>query len=159
MSAPILPETAVLATKEIDGVIYQLQPMQPDKVVEHGGALLSSVLAAPLARAVTAGDESAIAGAMLAVLQNLSSPALKAAIVDIWPTAFAGGVGLANSWKVHFTGKTGSLVRFLAWALEEQFRDFFVSLTGVLKDAGASMAAKAAAKKQAAQPPSLASAS
>ncbi len=140
MEAPV-----AFADKEIDGIRYSLYAMSPDKVIEHGNALLGTVFSNIAGRAM-GGDETAFLSAIVA---NLSSPVVKAAIADLWETALANGNPLGkNAWKAHFLGKSGTMVRFIVWAMEAQFTDFFGSLIGVLKDAQVAMKAKAAQKAQ-----------
>lgn len=153
------PLPQAFAETDIDGVHYSLFAMMPDKVMDHGNALISLFSTAALGKAALAGDGVAIGGAvMAAVLQNMASPPVKAVIADLWKDALADGKPLAGTaWKGHFTAKTGSMMRFIAWALEAQFADFFGSLTGVLRDVGERLkqsAARAQATAEAQTSPS-----
>lgn len=144
-------QSTYLVEKEIDGVTYALLPLASDKVIEHGNALISAVLAPALGNASVTGMDSIerfAAQAMIAVLQNLSHPVVKALIKDVWETALVDNKPLGKDvWKIYFLGESGKMVRFLTWALEAQLSDFFGSLLGVLKDAGAALKLKAAEQR------------
>ena len=144
----LLPDTVAFATKEIDGVTYQLMAMSPEKVIDHGNALLASVFGNAMAKAATSvgeSEEALMMSVFSSVLMNMAHPTLKAAIAEMWKDAFADGLPLEKNWKTHFQGHTGRMVRFLIWALEAQFSDFFSSLVGVFKDAAARRKAQRAA--------------
>jgi hypothetical protein len=142
------PLPNAFADIEIDGVRYQLMAMRPEKVIDHGNALLGSMLAVPMSKAAV-GDDAGYASALASMLGSLSHPTVKAAIADLWKDAFADGVPLEKTWNAHFLGHTGRLVKFVAWALEAQFSDFFGSYIAVLKQAGERVKARAQAAAEA----------
>ncbi len=92
-------------------------------------------------------------------LKHLDHPDVQAAINAVFATACivtdtAEGyrqTELAQTWKAHFLGKTGSMVRFLKWACQEQYGDFFVAMLGSplegLKERIASLVSSARTKQ------------
>lgn len=140
-----------MAKKVIDGVTYELRPMDPLLVLEHGSRLTSE-LAGPAIEKLAAGgkveaSKSAIVamGASLVgeVMKKLAHPSVQGAIHELFKYASANGQELEHTWKAHFLGKTKTMMTFIAWGLEVQFGDFFVGLgeqlISVLKERFASL--------------------
>lgn len=157
------------AQTTIDGVTYTLRPLVPDIALKHG-TKLAAVIAGPAVQKAVADfkvpDEPNMA-MLIAPLGNLVGEALKhldhpdvmAAVLAVFGTACivtdtAEGykqIELSATWKAHFLGKTGQMVKFLKWACQEQYGDFFVAMLGSplegLKERIASLVSSARAKQ------------
>lgn len=142
-------------SKQIGSNTYAMRPLAPDKVLDHGFALMANVVA-PGLKDVGA-SASVDSGAFLpvaigALLARLNSPTVQSALKDIWKTAtvnFEDGreVELEMMWKNHFIGKPGELAAFVAWAFTEQFKDFFGGAVAQIQDVGTQIASQLASKK------------
>ncbi len=142
-------------SKQIGDHVYAMRPLAPDKVLQHGYALLANVVGAGIKDIGTASnlDFGAFMGiAIGGILTRINSDVVKAAITDVMHTAVVvkneAEVELDKSWKVHFIGKPGDLASFLAWALTEQFRDFFVGTFDQLQAVGGQAMKALAPKKE-----------
>lgn len=120
----------------IEGVTYEMRPMDPMLVLEHGSKLVSE-LAAPaiekfgtvaLAEATKDSMKAAGVAVIAEALKRLSLPSVQAATQALFSTATQNNVELDKTWRVHFLGKPKSLIAFLVWGMEAQFGDFFVGL-------------------------------
>lgn len=123
-------------SKTIDGVVYELRAMDPLLVFDHGSKLVAEI-AGPVTDKLAEGGKIELTkaafvsigvGAVGEILKRLSAPAVRAAVLDLFQYSTANGVEMQATWKVHFLGKTKSMVAFLAFALEAQFGDFFAGL-------------------------------
>jgi hypothetical protein len=153
------------AEEVIDGLRYELRPMDPMKVLEHGSKLTAIVAAPALAQVNKLGGVEAGPDALGQVvgvfasfageaLKHMAHPDVQSCIRELFngATVDLGGdkqLELAAAWKTHFLGKTGAMVKFLAWALGAQYGDFFgamqTSLVDALKRRFASLASQASA--------------
>lgn len=145
-------------SKQINGVNYELRAMDPLLVLDHGSKLVAEI-SGPVADKLAQGGGLELTkaafvqvgvGAIGEVLKRLSSPPVRAAMLDLFKYATANGVEMEQTWKVHFLGKTKDMVAFIAFALEAQFGDFFVGLgeqvAGALKERFASLVSATAPK-------------
>lgn len=135
---------STFVSKQIGSYTYAMRPLAPDKVLEHGYALMAQVIAPGIKDMGMASSASFASFAGLAVggiLARINSDVVKAALTDVMKTAVVvkneAEVELDKSWKVHFIGKPGELAEFLSWALMEQFRDFFAGTFDQLSAVGA----------------------
>lgn len=138
------------ATETIDGLVYSLRPLNPELVLMHG-TKLTALVAGPAMQAAASGpvpDKSkglmvviqAFAQVVGEALKHMDHPDVRAAILIMFTEATVnlGGekeLELGAAWKAHFLGKPGTMVKFLRWALQAQYGDFFKAMPGSLMDA------------------------
>ncbi len=131
-------------SKEIGAHVYAMRPLAPEKVLHHGYNLLGNVVA-PGFKDIGSASSLEFAALMPviigAVLSRINSQPVQDAIKDVMKTAtvvYGDGreVELELTWKTHFIGKPGDLAGFIAWALVEQFKDFFAGTVGQLRELG-----------------------
>jgi hypothetical protein len=128
----------MFATTDIDGIKYELRPMDPLLVLEHGSKLTAVLVAPALEKAASAGKVEVSKAALLGLgvtvageaMKNLAHPDVQAAIRALFAYGSANGVELGQAWKAHFLGKTKAMMTFIMWSMEVQFKDFFSGLTG-----------------------------
>lgn len=146
--------------------------MNPELVLMHGSKLTALIAGPAVQNALskfTVPAKGEEAGAVISVLGTVLGEALKhmdhpdvqaafkaviAEAVVVYPSAGdqpPKEVELGAVWKSHFIGKAGSLVRFLKWACQAQYGDFFSAMPGLLagglKERFASLASSVATKR------------
>lgn len=141
----------LLREKVIGDHTFEVRMLDPDTALELFVDLFA-MFGPSLAALFEAADEDedegegkedrAIAQAVQMLVTNLSKAKLKNAVAVLSKVSFIDGAPLAATYKVHFAGKLGLMVRWLAYALQVQFADFqdaFASIPGlqtVLRQAG-----------------------
>lgn len=142
-------------TKDIGGSTYAMRPLNPDKVLHHGFAIMAQVVA-PGFKDIGAAASSDFASFMpvvvAAVLGRINSQVVQDALKDVMKTAVVmtgdgREVELELTWKTHFIGKPGELASFVAWSLTEQFKDFFAGTVGQLRELGGQIVSGIASTK------------
>ena len=127
--------------KEIDGVIYTVYMLPPktamDMLVDIGkvvGPSLGTIMDAAsrnggvselLGMSVTSEFFSKAAGELF---QRMDKAVLRSVIGQLAQVSMADGVKLEDTFDIHFRGKLGSMVKWLAFALKVQFGNFFSAL-------------------------------
>lgn len=121
--------------REIDGILYEVRMLDPDTAID---VLLDvvSMVGPSLAALFDGGDQTPsdhfMQGAIQALVTNADKAKVKAtikALASVSAYAESGDqhkrVPLTEAgYRLHFKGRFGTLIKWLAFALEVQFRDF-----------------------------------
>lgn len=133
----------------LNGHTYTMRPMDPLDVLQDAGRL--GDILSPVVAGLKKDDYDMGIGAVLlksggGVVAQLKNPEFLVVVEHLFDSMAVDGKEFklkAPGWKLHFMGKVGDLPQVLAWALKEQFGDFFVGVRDGLTKNLSSLAANA----------------
>lgn len=125
-------------TREIGGATYEVRMFDPDTAVDVFTDLLTML--GPSVGALFDSEKDGEAsdggyqGAIEALVRNVDKAKVKAVIQALAKVSFVGGVSLDGTYRVHFTGKLGDMLKWIGFGLKVQYKDFgdaFGSIPGL----------------------------
>lgn len=134
----------------LNGHTYSMRPMDPLMVLVDSGKLGDVV--APIFSMLNKDDfEMGLPALLLksggALVKQFKNPEFISVAEDLFKLMAVDGKEFAMnapSWKHHFLGKTGDMPQVIAWALAEQFGDFFKGVRDGMTKSLSSLVASAA---------------